>query len=562
MDSTLKRILVEKGFVTQEQLAQAEKESARLRLPLEDFLVTNNLVSKKQLGNALSIRYGLLYFDSDLIRSLLQDKGIGSGEDLAKLVNKPLTELASVMRTYKMLPLDSRNGSYRIVIVPPMSEMQVAQIQAYLGGPLEVVLTTEQDYNEVLRTTLLNFGLSKDEPVIKRKKEIQIQSTDLITAEATPQGVLNSLLLEAVTQGATDLHFVADENRYKVRYRIDGILLDVHDLPFNLGEGIVARVKVLAEMDIAEKRKPQDGQMEIVIENYPLSVRVATVGSNYGENLFLRILYKRKFDSSLDELGMIPEQVDIVRKSVSKPYGIIVTTGPTGSGKTTTLYAMIREILTYGLKNIITIEDPVEYDFGGITQIQVNPKAEITFASVLRAVMREDPDVILVGEIRDAETLHTAISAALSGHLVLSTLHANNAVSAVARMLSMGADPVLLASALTTVMAQRLMRLWDKRSREYKGRIGVFEVLPITGDLQSLISQKADIVQLEAASRSVMGFKTMEEVAKRLVADGVTTTEEYHRVFGYNWFDTSDSVLMSDLESQLGLEGAEIQWPK
>lgn len=562
MDEDLRQIVLDKGFISEEQLHEAEEECLRLGISLEEYLVTNGLLTRKQLGNAFSIRYGLLYFDSDLIRSLLQDKGIESGEALARLVNKPLTELASIMRTYKMLPLDSHNGNYRIVIVPPISEVQVAQIQAYLGGPLEVALTTEHDYNEVLRTTLLNFGLSKDEPVIKRKREIQIQSTDLITAEATPQGVLNSLLLEAVTQGATDLHFVADENRYKVRYRIDGILLDVHDLPFNLGEGIVARVKVLAEMDIAEKRKPQDGQMEIVIENYPLSVRVATVGSNYGENLFLRILYKRKFDSSLDELGMIPEQVDIVRKSVSKPYGIIVTTGPTGSGKTTTLYAMIREILTYGLKNIITIEDPVEYDFGGITQIQVNPKAEITFASVLRAVMREDPDVILVGEIRDAETLHTAISAALSGHLVLSTLHANNAVSAVARMLSMGADPVLLASALTTVMAQRLMRLWDKRSREYKGRIGVFEVLPITGDLQSLISQKADIVQLEAASRSVMGFKTMEEVAKRLVADGVTTTEEYHRVFGYNWFDTSDSVLMSDLESQLGLEGAEIQWPK
>lgn len=561
MDSALKRILLEKGFVTQDQLAQAEKESARLRLPLEEYLVTNNVISKKQLGNALSIRYGLLYFDSDLIRSLLQDKGIESGEDLARLVNKPLTELASVMRTYKMLPLDNHNGSYRIVIVPPMSEMQVAQIQAYLGGTLEVALTTEQDYNEVLRTTLLNFGLSKDEPTIKRRKEIQIQSTDLITAEATPQGVLNSLLLEAVTEGATDLHFVADESSYKVRYRIDGILMDVHDLPFNLGEGIVARVKVLADMDIAEKRKPQDGQMEIVIENHPLSVRVATVGSNYGESLFLRILYRRKFDSSLDELGMIPDQVQIVRKSISKPYGIIVTTGPTGSGKTTTLYAMIREILGYGLKNIITIEDPVEYDFGGITQIQVNPKAEITFASVLRAVMREDPDVILVGEIRDAETLHTAISAALSGHLVLSTLHANNAVSAVARMLSMGADPVLLASALTTVMAQRLMRLWDNRIKDYKGRIGVFEVLPITANLQSLIAQKADIVQLEAASRTVSGFKTMEEVAKQLVSNGVTTAEEYHRVFGYDWFDASDSALTSDLKSHLWVEGAEIQWP-
>jgi len=267
------------------------------------------------------------------------------------------------------------------------------------------------------------------------------------------------------------------------------------------------------------------------VENQSYSIRVATVGSIYGENMFLRLLYRRSLRTGLDSLGMLPEQVQAIREMIRKPYGIVVTTGPTGSGKTTTLYALLKEIYETRDKNIITIEDPVEYDFEGITQIQINPKAEITFSGTLRSALRQDPDVILVGEIRDEETMKTAIDAALSGHLVLSTLHANNALAAVARFMSMGADPMLVASALNCVMAQRLVRVWDAVSETYRGRLGIFEILPMDDELRKMISSRADIVDLTNAARR-KGFMTMEEIAKIRVDQGITTWEEVVRVVG------------------------------
>ena len=533
MPEPLAQLLAEKGFIKFGDIDALVAEAKRQGLRLGQYLIAEGLIGKNQLGQVLAEQYGRPYIDSESIIRILDLNGLKNMQSLSAYLNKPEEQLTGIMRTYRLIPLQKSGGTLRLAVVPPLESNVANQLMGFFDADLDYTVTTEQDFSEVVldRFFSLSFFTSSKE-THGQLREIKVSSLDLLSTQASAENAINAIIYDAAHRGATDVHLVATQSQYVVKYRMDGIVREMVSLPRGLAEEMVTRVKVLADMDIAEKRRPQDGQFDVLVESQPYSIRVATVGSIYGENMFLRLLYRRSLRTGLDSLGMLPEQISVIREMIKKPYGIIVTTGPTGSGKTTTLYSLLKEIYEAKDKNIITIEDPVEYDFEGITQIQINPKADITFSSTLRAALRQDPDVILLGEIRDEETLRASLDAALSGHLVLSTLHANNAVSAVARFMSMGADPLLVASALHCVMAQRLLRVWDAKTETYKGRTGVYEILPVDDELRSKISQRTDVVELYRTAKN-KGFISMEEIARFLVEQGLTTEEEVVRVFGY-----------------------------
>ena len=375
---------------------------------------------------------------------------------------------------------------------------------------------------------------------------------------------LEQLLEQAVKARSSDIHIEPDETRVRIRYRIDGILHEVASLPLTVHTGLISRIKILSDMNIADHRRPQDGQFSFDIAKKRIDVRVATVNTVNGEMAVLRLLDKSMAALSLPQIGFLRESQEIFEKMLMMPYGMVLVTGPTGSGKTTTLYSILQGIYTPELK-ILTIEDPVEYELPGVAQIPVRPSRGFTFANGLRSILRQDPDVVMVGEIRDAETAEIAIRAALTGHQVFSTLHTNDATGAVTRLLDMGVEAFLISSSLDGVVAQRLVRricpacrvespvtptVRDKlealsgqpldhtyyhgrgceecRGTGCRGRIGIFELLPITPELRELILQKRSNAELRAKANKTM--LTMHQDALQKAAAGLTSLEEILRV--------------------------------
>jgi general secretion pathway protein E len=371
--------------------------------------------------------------------------------------------------------------------------------------------------------------------------------------------LVNQIVINSVKGGASDIHFESRENAFLVRFRIDGKLRTYKRYPKNLHDPVIARIKVMSMLDVAETRKPQDGRINIRVGNRNVDMRVSIMPSIFGEKAVLRILEKSKNLINLDGIGIPKDWLKRYRSYLSKPNGIILVTGPTGSGKTTTLYGSLLE-MDRETKNILTIEDPVEYDIEGLTQVQVNPAVNLNFANALRAFLRQDPDVILVGEIRDEETAKAAIQASLTGHLVLSTLHTNDAPSAVARLTEMNIEPFLVSSSLLLVIAQRLVRKVcpkcaikvkaDKDIKSffeeeglsideyfvgkgcnecfnsgYKGRTAIFEFLEINDEIRKLINRSASAFEIRSAAKT-LGFKPMFEDGFRLIREGITTPEE------------------------------------
>ncbi|MFO7459096.1 MAG: type II secretion system ATPase GspE, partial [Desulfatiglandales bacterium] len=381
------------------------------------------------------------------------------------------------------------------------------------------------------------------------------------TNEAPIIRLVNVVLTQALRRQASDIHIEPYEKEIKVRFRIDGILYEAFSLPKRFQAHIVSRLKVMANLDIAEKRVPQDGRIKIKVANKAVDIRVSVIPMAYGERVVLRLLDKGVSLLGLGDMGLDPEKLTIFERLINKNSGILLVTGPTGSGKTTTLYAAINKINSTE-KNIITIEDPIEYELAGVGQIQVNPKTELTFARGLRSVLRHDPDIIMVGEIRDLETVEIAIQASLTGHLVFSTLHTNDAAGALTRLVDMGVEPFLIASSLLGVVAQRLVRricpeckesfhlaesalaelglprdqvLWRGRGCEgcmqsgYRGRTGIFELLLMDNEVRHLLTSGADSVTIkEAAVRR--GMATLFGDGLRKVQRGITTLDEVMRV--------------------------------
>jgi general secretion pathway protein E len=359
--------------------------------------------------------------------------------------------------------------------------------------------------------------------------------------------MLNALLTQAAKDGASDIHIEPYERSSAVRFRVDGTLREVVQPNKALHAALISRLKIMAELDIAEKRLPQDGRISLRIGGRAIDVRVSTLPSSYGERAVLRLLDKTESKFTLEGLGMSGDVLSSFERLVHQPHGIVLVTGPTGSGKTTTLYASLGRVDT-ATTNVLTVEDPIEYELPGIGQTQVNPRIELTFAKALRAILRQDPDVIMIGEIRDHETAQIAVQASLTGHLVLATLHTNDAPSAVTRLVDMGIEPFLLSSSLLGVLAQRLVRKlcphckrpgddghWHPVGCEhcsmtgYKGRTGVYELMTLTPALQALVHNEASEAELVATARS-SGLRSMREDGQRLIDSGVTSQAEVLRV--------------------------------
>lgn len=417
--------------------------------------------------------------------------------------------------------------------VMPHAELLIEIAKAYAGSggdAADVVGEVESDLDLA--------KLMQDMPAI----EDLLESAD----DAPVIRMINALLTQALREGASDIHIEPFEQISVVRFRIDGALRDVIRPKKALHASLISRIKIMAQLDIAEKRLPQDGRITLRIGGKPVDVRVSTLPTGHGERAVLRLLDKEAGKLDLSNLGMSDDVLQQFDKLIAQPHGIVLVTGPTGSGKTTTLYAALSRV-NAGTTNILTVEDPIEYELPGVGQTQVNAKIDMTFAKALRAILRQDPDVIMIGEIRDLETAQIAVQASLTGHLVLATLHTNDSAAAVTRLLDMGIEPFLLSSSLLGVVAQRLVRKlcshckrfdgerWHAQGCEYcgqtgyHGRVGVYELLHTTEAIRSQIHHQAAEAEIRSAAQ-LDGMKTMREDGDRWLAAGVTTQEEILRV--------------------------------
>ena len=482
------------------------------------------------------------------------------------------------LKKFKMMPIATPEASY-LALAEPFHFQQADDLQRLLQW--EGIRTVLAPQNEIFVAINAAYDATRKDAADRVMQDMdeddpesilsEIEETaDLLddTSDAPVIKLVNLVLSQAVRDGASDIHIESYKDRIKIRKRVDGILYDMYSPPRHVQGKLISRLKIMAKMDIAEKRLPQDGRIETRLAEKNIDIRVSTLPTSFGERVVMRLLDKSSSLAPLEDLGLSKDDLHHFMRMIKAPHGIILVTGPTGSGKTTTLYSAL-SILNNADINIITIEDPIEYQMNGISQVQVNPKIGLTFASGLRTIVRQDPDVILVGEIRDLETAEIAIQSALTGHLVFSTLHTNDAASAVTRLIDMGVEPFLVSSAVNAIMAQRLVRKICPHCREaytpanaylervglspvkfagkelyrgagcvqclqtgYKGRIGIFELMSLTPAMKSLILTTSDAGQIkkQALSSLATGMLTLRQDGLRKVLAGLTTLEEVFRV--------------------------------
>lgn len=545
----LGQILIKNRIITEEQLQHALERQNETGESLGRVLIDMKMVSEGALTSILARQIGLKYvdlanFDVDISASSLVD--------------------AEVARRYTLLPVGFDGDRLMVAMADPTNVFALDDIRIMTGMVIEPLVATKEDIvaaiNRYCRSET-DVDLSTDEIIEERKemgKEADAEDAPIVK-------YVNLLISEAVNDRASDVHIEPMENDVRVRFRIDGVLHEIRRNPKQIHSGVVARIKVMADMNIAEKRVPQDGRASVDIRGKPIDLRVASLPTIHGEKIVLRILDKSASLMSLEELGFSEDILDYYSRSFHKPYGTIMVTGPTGSGKTTTLYATLNVLNTIK-SNIITVEDPVEYRLPLINQVQVHYKAGLTFSAALRSILRCDPDIVMIGEIRDPESAQIAIEAALTGHLVLSTLHTNDAPSALTRLLEMGIEPFLIASAIDCVSSQRLARTLCERCKEayepepeflekvgftwddgqervlyrprhcpacnntgFKGRVGIYEVLEVTENIEHLVARNAPHVEIAETARSE-GMRPMRKEGFIKVKEGLTSIEEVLRV--------------------------------
>ena len=451
-------------------------------------------------------------------------------------------------KAHSVLPAAERDGRLVLWVTATTPPAAIGELRRSLGRELEPTLVAQTEFDAALQAAYAEprgeaasiVDEVQDAAELGRLLQDLPQVEDLLEArhDAPIIRMLNALLSQAVNEGASDVHIEAFEAASVVRYRIDGVLRDIVRPRRALHAALVSRIKIMANLDIAEKRLPQDGRILLRLGGRPIDVRVSTLPTGHGERVVLRLLDKERGRLEPESLGMPAPLLADFDRLVRQPHGIVLVTGPTGSGKTTTLYAMLSRLDSAGT-NIMTVEDPIEYDLPGIGQTQVNARIDMTFARALRAILRQDPDVIMIGEIRDQETAQIAVQASLTGHLVLATLHTNDAVSAVTRLLDMGIEPFLLSSSVLGILAQRLVRKLCVSCKGagcptclqsgYFGRTGVYELLVVDEAVRSAIHERAGEQQLRALAVA-RGFRTLAEDGERWVAAGVTSREELLRV--------------------------------
>lgn len=462
---------------------------------------------------------------------------------------------ASAARRRLIAGLHSNGHTMTIATAQPLQPDGFSHLERAVGMPVEIVLSPRAQVANIINrgyeqrqdlVTEIVEDIPLDERAFESAAGSVSKATDLLQlARQTPViRLVNMILFEALRRRASDVHVQPLEDRLLIRYRVDGMLVDAFSPPLSLAPAISSRLKVMAELDIANRHSPQDGQTTVRIGSKKIDIRLSCVPTIYGERLVLRLLDQSQTQLHLDSLGMSAEMQTQLVDLVSRPTGIILVTGPTGSGKTTSLYAALEQIDRTS-RNVMTIEDPVEYHLENIAQVQVNPKRGVTFASGLRSLLRQDPDVILVGEIRDEETAHLAIQASLTGHLVLATLHTNDAPSAISRLQDIGVEPYLISSALLAVLGQRLLRRSCKTcagtgqtggsrcerclGSGYSGRVAIYELMLMTDELRKMTMRSADALELQQQA-TADGMLPMIEDGRQKVLKGLTTETELHRV--------------------------------
>ncbi len=560
----LGRILIKMGKVTRNEIHKAleiQKEKAGRAGPIGRILVEMGAINEHDLNLALAAQFGM------------------SAVDLSKMDIPPeiIAQVpAQMARTYRIMPFefDPDRKVISVAVATPENFQATDDLKTLLGLTVKASIcqgdlidsALDRYYPEGSQESIQGLieEITADERLAQfqgRNASIDLDELKELADSNPVKKLLNLVLLQAIKDKASDIHFEPFEDEFKMRYRIDGVLYEMVPPPRYIAVAIASRIKVMSNLDIAERRLPQDGRIELIVGGNPVDLRVAVLPTMFGESVVLRVLDRSNVRLDLDRVGLRDDDLTVMRQLISKPNGIIINTGPTGSGKTTTLYAALNELNDPGVK-ILTSEDPVEYDIDGLIQVQVRPDIGLTFARALRSFLRQDPDIILVGEVRDLETAQIAVQASLTGHLVFTTLHTNDAPSAVARLLDLGMDSFLITATIEAVVAQRLVRRIcnncktefqppeellmelalrpdDVKGRTlyygkgcdycnntgYKGRIAIFEIMVLDDTMREMVMRHASthILRAEAIKR---GMRTLRESGLLAIYDGITTIEE------------------------------------
>ncbi len=546
-------LLVEVGIITNEQLMQALELQKSMGKKLGEVLVHENYVSEEQIIEVLEFQLGIAHV-------VLEHIDIDS--EATKLISE------SLAKRHDLIPIKKHDNTLTVAMSDPLNIYAIDDVRIFSGLEVQPVIARSRDIGRAIDIYYGKQEAMKAAEEYKREYGIIEQAATLegniedVVNSAPIVKLVNSIIEQGVRLKASDIHVEPYKKHIRIRYRIDGQLKEVMRHEIQLLPAIVTRIKITGEMNIAEKRKPQDGRISMVIDQNDYDLRVSVLPTVYGEKVVIRITDKSSLLKPKESLGFFEDDLKRFEAILKNPYGIILITGPTGSGKSTTLYTTIRELNNETI-NIITVEDPVETTLEGINQVQVNPKAGLDFTGALRSILRQDPNIIMVGEIRDSETVEIAVRAAVTGHLVVSTLHTNDAASTIARLLDMNIEPFLISTALVGIISQRLVRRICPRCKEaylpnsdevemlgvkdvssvslfkgrgcsqcnntgYLGRIGVYEMMPISPQIKYLINRGvANEIKQQAMKE---GMKTLRDSCVRLVRQGITTVEELIRV--------------------------------
>ena len=557
----LGEILLEMNLLTGEQLKLALEKSSKNKVLLGTFLLSEGFVTEENMAQALANQFGLRCVD------------LSQWEEIDPLALKMIPE--ALVRKHHVLPLQFEDNKLVVAVHDPLNIVNLNAIPELAGDKITPVVAPESKVKAAIErfyqggssTKLIEMIAtnlqSRADPGLQQQRKLKVvpnQSENLSNEKKfSVENLLNKIIEKAIDHKASDVHFEPLKESVRVRARIDGILHESQQLPLDIYPSVISRIKILSHMDIAEKRQPQDGHFQMMMGKREIDLRVSTLPTMHGEKTVLRILDKGAQRASLADSGMNPALQAAVKAVVQKPYGIVLVTGPTGSGKTTTVYSMIREIDRNSL-NVITIEDPVEFEIDDVNQVQVNPKANVHFANTLRSVLRQDPDVIMVGEIRDKETAEIAIRSSLTGHLVISTIHTNNCAGTLTRLVDMGIEPFLVSSSLTGVLSQRLVRKLCPQCKTpvtiseeerklmgpdlipagtqvfkakgcaacnnigYRGRVGIFEFLELDDGIRKLMA--GDFDQAVRDYLQAKGFRSLRHDGADKVIAGLTSIEE------------------------------------
>jgi type IV pilus assembly protein PilB len=562
-DRPIGRVLTKMGKVNRDQVVEALDFQKRKGGALGRILIDLGYIKETDLNIALAAQKGY---------ELANLEGVNISPDAIAAVP------AQIATTNKVLPIafDKANKKLTVVMasqenfraLDDLRQLMGYSVTAKIGDPDQIEKLINKHYNTAAESLGEVLGELSNDDALKDLKN-RGESIDLDSlkeaADSNPvRKLINLVLLQAIKDKASDIHFEPFEDEFKMRYRIDGVLYEMMPPPAHISAAISSRIKVMANLDIAERRMPQDGRIELQVNNQPIDLRVSVLPTMFGESVVMRVLDRSNVQLDLDKIGLREDDLNMVRQLIHKPNGIVICTGPTGSGKTTTLYSALRELNDPSSK-LITAEDPVEYDIDGIIQCQIKPDIELTFGRILRAMLRQDPDTILVGEIRDKETAEIAVQASLTGHLVFSTLHTNDAPSAIARMLDLGLEPFLVTATLEGIVAQRLVRRicnnckteytpaeeqlmeLELKSEDvvgkifyygkgcdscnntgYRGRMGIYEIMLLDDDMRDQIIKHASTQVLRAEAKK-RGMRTLRQCGLMAIYDGVTTIEEVVR---------------------------------